>query len=99
MPGINDALLQIAKLKPGEKVSYKKIAKNECCSRTTLSRRHQGKQVARATKNVNQQKITPQQEANLLQYIIGLTGRRFLPTRQLIKNFVRGIASVEVSKT
>ena len=99
MPGINDALQQIDNLKPNEKISYRRTAKNARCDRTTLSRRHRGVQVDVNTKNVRQRKVTPQQEDNLVQYIIGLTERHFPPTREIIRNVVRRMAHVKVSKT
>jgi hypothetical protein len=92
MPGINDALQQIDNLKFREKISYRRMAKYARCDRTTLSRRHRGVQVDINTKNVRQHKVTPQQ------YIVGLTERHFPPTREMIKNFVRGLAHVEVSE-
>jgi hypothetical protein len=97
IPGINDALKQIDNLKPGEKLSYSKIAENSRCSRSTLARHHQGLQADRDTKRLNQLKVSPQQENELVQYIIGLTERASPPTRQMIINFVRGLAKVEVS--
>ncbi|KAF1359985.1 hypothetical protein EJ07DRAFT_165631 [Lizonia empirigonia] len=99
MPGINDALQQIDNLKPSEKISYRRMTKDARCDRTTLSRRHQGVQVDFNTKNVRQRKVTPQQEDDLVQYIIGLTERHSPPTREMIKNFVRGLAHVKVSET
>jgi hypothetical protein len=97
MPGINDALRQIDNLKPGEKISYSKIADNSRCSRSTLARHHQGLQADRDTKILNQLKVSPQQENELVQYIIRLTERSSPPTRDMIINFVRGLAKAEVS--
>jgi hypothetical protein len=97
MPGINDALQQIAKLRPGEKICYTRIAKDARCDPVTLARHHQGVQADRDTKNLNQLKVSPQQETELVQYIIGLTERSSPPTRQMIINFVRGLAKIEVS--
>jgi hypothetical protein len=99
MPGINDALQQIAKLRPGEKICYTRIAKDARCDPVTLARHHQGVQADRDTKNLNQLKVSPQQETELVQYIIGLTERSSPPTRQMIINFVRGLAKIEVSQT
>ncbi|EFQ95865.1 hypothetical protein PTT_04460 [Pyrenophora teres f. teres 0-1] len=99
MPRINDALQRIDTLGSSEKISYCKIAKDARCDRSTLSRRHRGVQVDVTTKNVRQRKVTPQQEDDLVQYTIGLTERHFPPTREMIKNFVRGLAHVEVSET
>jgi hypothetical protein len=99
MPGINDALQQIAKLRPGEKICYTRIAKDARCDPVTLARHHRGVQADRDTKNLNQLKVSPQQETELVQYIIGLTERSSPPTRQMIINFVRGLAKIEVSQT
>jgi hypothetical protein len=40
MPGINDALQQIAKLRPREKIYYTRIAKDTRCDPVTLARHH-----------------------------------------------------------
>jgi hypothetical protein len=99
MSGINDALSQINRLKPGEKICYTRIAKNARCDPVTLARHHKGVQADRDTKNLRQLKVTPQQEKELVQYIITLTDRSSPSTRQMIINFVRGLAKVEVSQT
>jgi hypothetical protein len=56
-------------------------------------------QADRDTKNLRQLKVTPQQENELVQYIIRLTERSSPPTRQMIINLVRGLAKVKVSQT
>jgi hypothetical protein len=99
MPGINDALKQIDKLKPGDKLCYQKIADNHGVDRTTLSRHHRGIQASVASKNINQRKLTPQQEEELVTYIEELTERRLPPTRQMIGNFASKIAQNQVSKS
>jgi hypothetical protein len=99
MPGINDALRQINRLKPGEKICYTRIAKNARCDPVMLVRHHKGVQADRDTKNLRQLKVTPQQENELVQYIIRLTERSSPPTRQMIINLVRGLAKVKVSQT
>ncbi|KAF2628503.1 hypothetical protein BU25DRAFT_420967 [Macroventuria anomochaeta] len=99
MPGINDAIKQIDNLEPREQVIYTRVAKNHGVNRTTLSHHAQGVQMDRNTKNSNQAKLMPPQEHELVQYIIGLTERRLPPTREMIKNFVLGIAKVDVSES
>jgi hypothetical protein len=99
MSGINDTLRRIGNLTPNEKIPYQRVAKDARCGRSTLSRRQRGVQVDATIKNVRQRKVTPQQEDDLVQYIKGLTERYFSPTTEIIKNFVRGIAHVEVSET
>ena len=51
------------------------------------------------TKNINQQKLTPQQELELVEYIEKLTARRLPPTREMIANFVSSIAREPVSES
>jgi hypothetical protein len=46
---------------------------------------------------IAQQKLTPQQEDELVTYIEGLNVRHMPPTRTMIRNFAQEIASVEVS--
>ena len=58
MPGINDALEQIRKLKPDEKLVYTTIAKKHGVSRTTLSRAHRRVQVPQRVANHNQRKLS-----------------------------------------
>jgi hypothetical protein len=99
MPGINDAIKQIDKLKPGNKLCYQSIADNHGVDCTTLSRRHQGVQTPIATKNINQLKVNLHQEEELVQYIVDLTECHLPPTREMIKNFAHGIAKVDVSET
>jgi hypothetical protein len=99
MPGINDAINQINKLKHGDKLCYQNIADNHGVDRRTLSRHHRGVQAPIATKNINQLKVNLHQEEELVQYIVDLTERHLPPTREMIKNFAHGIAKVDVSET
>ncbi|KAF2625777.1 hypothetical protein BU25DRAFT_315508, partial [Macroventuria anomochaeta] len=99
MPGINDAIKQIDNLEPGERVIYTRVAKNHGVNCTTLSHHAQGVQMDCNTKNSNQAKLMPPQEHELVQYVIGLTERHLPPTREMIKNFVLGIAKVDVSES
>lgn len=75
MPGIQDALEEIRKLKPGDKFIYTKIAENHCVDRNTLSRAHRGVQVPQRVANENQQKLSNTQEPDLVKYIEELTAR------------------------
>jgi hypothetical protein len=96
MSGINDAIKQINKSKPGNKLCYQNIADNHGIDCTTLSRHHQGVQAPITTKNI---KVNLHQEEELVQYIVDLTERHLPPTREMIKNFAHGIAKVDVSET
>jgi hypothetical protein len=84
-------------LRPGEKICYTRIAKDARCDPVTLARHHRGVQADRDTKNLNQLKVSPQQETKLVQYIIRLTKRSSLPTRQIIINFICRLAKIKVS--
>ena len=50
-------------------------------------------------KNFNQQKLTPEQEIELVQYIKGLAERHLPPTREMIRNFASTIAKELVSES
>ncbi|KAF1943078.1 hypothetical protein EJ02DRAFT_453596, partial [Clathrospora elynae] len=45
---------------------------------------------------INLQLLGPHQEAELVKYIVGLTERGLLPTREMIQNFARGVVKKEV---
>lgn len=64
-----------------------------------MTRRHKAKTLSHATKIINQQKLTPQQEAGLVNYIEGLTKRYLPPTREMIRNFASAIAKEPVSES
>lgn len=99
MSPILDAIAAINSLKPGEKLVYRRIAAQYGCDPSTLARRHQGIQGTSTSKNINQQRLTPQQEEELVTYIVGLTERHLEPTREMIANFALGIGKIEVSET
>jgi transcriptional regulator with XRE-family HTH domain len=80
MDRIDEAIEEINSLRPGKSFSYRQIAKKYGVVRSTLTRRHQGQTVPRKTKILNTRKLNPQQEAELVSYIQGLTARRLQPT-------------------
>ena len=93
------ALKELAALKPGEQFSYTAIAKKYGVVRSTLTRRHKAISTDAATKTINQQQLTPQQEQELLKYIEILNTRRLPPTREMIRNFASSVAQNEVSES
>ena len=99
MAPIDDALAEIESLGPGETLSYKKIANKHGVWRSTLTRRHKAKIQSHGEKAINQQKLTLQQEAELVKYIEGLTARHLPPTREMIRNFASVIAKEPVSES
>jgi hypothetical protein len=98
MSPIEAALAAIDARGPGEQFSYRQVAKEYGCNRTTLARRHQGVSTSCATKAANQQALYPQQEQELLQYIKVLTQRGLPPTRALIRRLASEIAKRELRK-
>ena len=78
------AIDEIELLGLGEDFSYTEIATRHGLDRSALSRRHRGKTKSRQVKNSKQQKLIPQQEQELIQYIKRLTERHLPPTREII---------------
>ena len=97
MGSIETAVAAIEALEPGQSFSYTTIAETYGVERVTLSRRHQQIQTSRAAKAVNQRKLNPQQERELVRYIEGLTKRGLPPTRRMIQNFASHVAKNSVS--
>ena len=75
-----------------DELSYTKIAEQFSVSRSTLSRRHRGVCASREHGYFKQQKITPQQEDELCNYIIDLSSQGLSPTRQMVQNFASEVA-------
>jgi hypothetical protein len=73
-----------------------KACKKWGVNRVTLSRRYKGSQGTRAKKGINRRKISPEQEAGLVAYIIGLTKRGLPPTRKVVQNFASYVAKKPV---
>ena len=96
MAPIEAALAAIESLGPGEQFSYRQIAKDYCCSRATLARRHQGLSASRATQAQNQQTLHLQQEVELLQYIKQLTRRGLPLIRAMMRDFASQLVRREV---
>ncbi|KAF1999861.1 hypothetical protein P154DRAFT_406125, partial [Amniculicola lignicola CBS 123094] len=81
MDPIQDAVTFFESQEPGEELSYTEVAKRYNINRVTLARRHQGVQTTRAAAKVNKQKLSHEQEIELVEYIEGLTQRALPPTR------------------
>jgi hypothetical protein len=84
--------------KEGASFLYRQVAKTFSCSRTTLARRPQGLARPRAEVSADQQLLSPQQEAELVRYIEGLTRRGLPPTRSMVQNFAEEVAEREVGE-
>jgi hypothetical protein len=84
MTSINNAIAAIERLGPGAQFWYWKIAETYHIQRSTLRRCHQGKTQLRAHKAELQQNLSPQQEAELVRYIEGLSEHGLPPTRKMV---------------
>lgn len=98
MAPIDDALAAIEPLDPGEKFCYQIIADQFDVDRTTLSRRHRRVSSSSNNKYLKQQKLTNEEEAELLRYIRELSERHLAPTRNMVRNFACQIAKDDVSE-
>jgi hypothetical protein len=96
MTPIEEALEDLKLLEPGEDFLYTKIAAKHGVVHSTLTCRHQGIHAPQAAKAINQQKLSPQQEKELVQYIESLTKRGLPPTQEMIQNFASQIAHEHV---
>ncbi|KAF1980022.1 hypothetical protein BU23DRAFT_585877 [Bimuria novae-zelandiae CBS 107.79] len=99
MDPIQAAIDEIESREPGEDFSYIEIATRYGVNRSTLSRRHRGVTTTRAANTINQRKLNPQQEQELVRYIKRLTERHIPPTREMIQNFASTIAKEPVSES
>lgn len=99
MDPIDEAIIAINSREPGDKLVYQEYADFFEVDRSTLSRRHTGRQTSRNTKKVAQQKLNPQQEEELVLYIEDLTRRGLPPTRDMVRNFASTIAHERVSES
>ena len=76
-----------------EDISYRKLAAKHRICQSTLTRQAKGIHVLRQDDALNQQLLHLQHEAELIQYIRGLTERHLMVTRQIIVNFVTLLAA------
>ena len=96
---VKAAIEELRAAESDEDISYRKLAKKHSVCRHTVSRRAQGVHASRADEGLNQQLLHPRDEAELIQYIKGLTERHLMPTRQMVVNFVTPLAAREPSKS
>jgi hypothetical protein len=99
MAPIDDALAAIEAQGSEEKLMYQRIADQYGVNRSTLARRHKRVQVSQEVKQSSQQKLTPQQEAELVKYVEELTARWIPPTREVIRTFASAVAKEPVSES
>lgn len=81
---LREALAAADSLKPGEKFSYRSLAKKYGCTRSTLTRRLQGVHASREDDVIRRRLLHPRTEIELVQYIRSLTEKHLQPSRQMI---------------
>ncbi|KAF2026101.1 hypothetical protein EK21DRAFT_74914 [Setomelanomma holmii] len=82
----------------GEQLTFKKCADIFEVNRITLAQRCKGVQGSVAAKNINQRKLSPQQEAELTDYIKDFKSRGLPTTRAMMRHFAAEITKQPVGK-
>jgi hypothetical protein len=95
---LQEALAEIDRLKPGEKLSYQALAKRHGCCRSTLTRQHRGQVVPHREEALQRRLLHPRDEAEVVEYVRELTKRHLMPTRQMVINFVAPLCCWEPSE-
>jgi hypothetical protein len=98
MDPIQEAIADLESQEQGEQLPYSKLAQKWGVNRVTLARRCKGIQGTRADEGINRRKISPQQEAGLIEYVIGLSKRGLPPRRIMIQNFASHVAKKHVGE-
>jgi hypothetical protein len=96
MAPIDEAIAEIKSHESGEDLLYTEVAAKYNVSRTTLSRRCRGVQGSIQAREIKKQKLSPQQELELVEYINKLTGQGLQPTRSMVQNFAAQVAKDHV---
>jgi alkylated DNA nucleotide flippase Atl1 len=99
MTGIEEALAECDSIPSGDKTPWQRIADKHGVVRSTLTRRHRRETRSREEVSTSQQNLQPQQEAELVKYIEGLTERKLPPTREMVQNYASDIAGHPVSES
>lgn len=95
-----DAAIEFLESQPlGAQTSYTKVAAQFSVDRRTLARRHKGQCDSYATKSLNQQHFTPQQELDLISYIRRLTDEGLPPSKRVLRNFCKAISGKPASES
>jgi hypothetical protein len=96
MAPIDNAIEDYKSQELGEQLSYTKVAEKHGVPRCTLARRCKGSQVLMEAHNLNKQKLSPQQELELVDYIEGLLKRGLPPTREITRVFASEIGNCHI---
>jgi hypothetical protein len=96
MAPIDDAIENYKSQELGEQLSYTEVAEKHGILRCTLARRCKGSQVSIEAYNLNKQKLSPQQELELVNYIKGLSKRGLSPTREMTRRFASEVSNCHI---
>jgi hypothetical protein len=96
---VQEALAEIARMKPGEKISYQALAKKHGWCRSTSTHQHTNHVVPHETKAKKQLLIHPRDDVEVVEYIRGLYRRVLSPTRETMINFVTPLCAWPSSKS
>jgi hypothetical protein len=95
--GLQEALAECDTFASGDEIPWSKIAENHGVVRSTLTRTWRGETRSRKEQAIAQQKLTLQQEEELVKYIEELTARHIPPAREMVANFASAVAQKPVS--
>jgi hypothetical protein len=99
MAPIDEAIKDLKLREEGEQFSLKVIADKYGVQRSTLGRRWRSVTRSKEEGCANQQALSPQQEMELVQYIVTLTKRGLPPTREMIRNFSSTVAKRQLGES
>jgi hypothetical protein len=92
MRGINDARAEIEDIPSGDEILWQRIAEKHRVVCSILTRNMMGETRLQEDWTIAQRKLDPEQEEELVKYVISLTERYLPSTRQMIANLASEIA-------
>jgi hypothetical protein len=98
MAPIDDATADFDLRKPGDDFTLRKIAERHGVDCSTLGQRCKRLTGSRKDGYAQQQKLNPQQEEGLVDYIAALTACGLPPTRAMIQNFALNLTKQHIGQ-
>ena len=94
---MEEALAECNAYKPDKKIPWTKIAEKHGVVRSTLTRKHRRETRSVHDAHLAQRNLSPQEEAELINYIEQLTADHLPPTREIVQYFASDVAGKRVS--
>ena len=94
---VKEAVAEGRATRHSDNFQYTKLAEKYGVTRSTITRQLNGECASKETQALKQRLMHPRDEAELVQYVKGLTERHLMPTRQMLKNFAAPIIGREPS--